>query len=161
VQNRRRCEQRAGARLGERAEHERAHGQRDDGGEDADLDAPKRIDDIPAPSEHRPHAGAEAGGERRRLPGDERGLAVVPGLDQAVSGRRDRERRPALDDVVVEVAGTRQPDTAVQDFEAPATAAERHDGADTEGFQAVPRRHQTTPDILRMHHESPWLTVPL
>ena len=161
MQNRRRPEQRARARLGQRAEQERADRQRDDGREHADLDAPHRVDDVPAAAEDRPDAVADALEERRRSPRDEGGLAVVPGLDQALAGSGNVERRPGLDDVVLEVAGTRQPDAPVQDLEAAAAGAERHDGAATQGFDAVLGGHQAAPDILHMHHGSPSLTVPL
>ena len=160
MQNRRRRE-RAAALFGQRTEQERADSEREDHGHGTDARAPERIDDVPAAAEHRSHARAEAIGERRRLPGDERRLALVPRLDQALPVCGDRQRRAALDDVVVEVAGARQPDAAVQDFEAPAAAAEWQDGAAAQGLKALRGRDQTAPDVLRMHHESPWLTVPL
>ena len=124
--------------------------------EDADLDAPKRIDDVPAAAEHRAARAAPT----RSTSGVGRQATSAGSLSSQASIRLcpaagTASAAPALDDVVVEVAGAGQPDAAVQDFEAPAAAAERHDGAAAEGLQTVPGRDQTAPDILRMHHGSP------
>jgi len=81
--------------------------------------------------------GGDAIGERSRTPGDERRPAVVDRLDEHAPGGGDDDRLAEVDEVVVAVAGPRQPDPAVEHLELAAGRPERQHAAALEDAKMV------------------------
>ena len=147
--------EREGSRIRERPEQQRTRDQRDGGSERAGADPSRRVDYLPAACE----GGTELGGKqvehRARPPGDERRLPVVPDFDQRLAQGRNVDRFPGGDDVIVEVAGARQPDPAVQHLEVAAGRAEAQDVARPEGPRGTGLGCGAGLQHLRIHHLSP------
>lgn len=72
-----------------------------------------------------PHCVGGAFERPARLPRDERRPFVVHGFDDGAAGAGDAQALAGFDDVIVELAGSRQPDAAGNDVEPAAAAAER------------------------------------
>jgi len=158
VQNQRLGE-RPRPRVGERAEDERAGKDDDDRGRRAGADPPRRIDDLPAATADRADGRGDALDETARPPGDERRPGVVDGGDERLSGRRHDDRLAEVDEVVVGVAGARQPDAPVEHLELAAGVAERQHAAALEQCEVTATAPVMGRFVLRIHHRSPALTM--
>ena len=134
-----RCRQLARSRLRQWTEHERARDERDGRGKGTRADPSRRVDDVPAAAEGRVQRGADALGDRPGMPGDKRRRTVVDRLDEHPPGGRNDDRLTEVDEIVVRVAGTGEPDAAVEHLEPAAGRAEGEDATWAQGADVVAR----------------------